>query len=82
MGMKILSNEPVSHACINDCGRCHHNAAQESVLFAQHIRQLIQFPQEGVDCKNTKVDLSCFFGGQSFASDRMEKSRPTLVTKK
>jgi len=79
--MNLPVKEPVSHICIHDCGRCHKSVPHELVLFSQFILRKIQFPSEPVDCQNTKVDLSCFFGGKNFASNQIEKSRPTLVTK-
>lgn len=72
---------PISHACIQDCARCKGVELKETVLFAEYIRESIEFPDAPIDCKQTKVDLSCFFGGEAFGGGNQAKERPTLVRK-
>ncbi len=77
-----IEKEPVSHACIHDCGKCGRSKHKEDGYFESFIRSLIQFPGEDekpVECKHTKVDLSCMFGGSDFAAGQQEKNTPTLV---
>lgn len=79
MGTAI--QETHSHACIHDCSLCMSAKGIEPVAFAQEIRNLIEFPEAPINCAQTKVDLSCFFGGRNFASGNEQKQTPTLVEK-
>lgn len=82
MSMELTVKLPISHACNRDCSRCHnHDAPGEPVLFAKQIREQIEFPEEPIDCKLTRVDLSCMFGGMEFSGTNRTKTRPTLVKK-
>ncbi|MGI6457415.1 MAG: hypothetical protein ACOX5R_17600 [bacterium] len=81
MEKELLIHQPVSHACIHDCSRCHHTDFPRDAFFEGFVRKLIRFPADGrVDCRHTKVDLSCMFGGADFASGEPSKKRPTLVS--